>query len=123
MRLGAGISLDSTASGNLQSLLAMQKQQKDAWNDMLEKHSEEAFLRRALEQMKRAFFYTKVYAATQMADAAGELIVKQRWHLFFIAWKGFSEAAARVKHIKRCVRALEPDAPPRRCLARLTANS
>ena len=101
MRLGAGASLDSTASGNLQSLLAMQKQQKDAWNNMLEKHSEEAFLRRALELMKRAFSHTKIYAAEMMADAAGAMLVKQRWHAFFVAWKGLSEAAKRAKHVKR----------------------
>lgn len=98
MHLGVGSPL---ASGNLHSLLAIQKQQKDAWNDMLDTHSEEAFLRRTLEQITRAFFHTKLYAATQMADAAGAKLIKQRSQLLFVAWKGFSEAAKRVKEIKR----------------------
>ena len=82
---------------DLQSLLAMQQQQKQAWERMLESHSDRAFEKRRYEGLARAFEATRIAGASAVAEATGALCTRARFKARWAEWRaaGASFASGR----------------------------
>lgn len=88
---------------DLQALLAMQQQQKQAWERMLESHSDRAFEKRRVEGLKRAFDATRIAGASAVAEATGALCTRARFKARWAEWRA---AAANFASARRSMLAV-----------------
>ena len=82
---------------DLQALLAMQQQQKQAWERMLESHSDRAFEKRRIEGLKRAFDATRIAGASAVAEATGALCTRARFKARWAEWRAAAASFASAR--------------------------
>ena len=66
-------SLMAASQADLQALLAMQRQQKKDWEQMLERHSQRAFEKRRLEGLRHALRTIQLFNARILAQQTGDI--------------------------------------------------
>ena len=66
-------SLMAATQADLQALLAMQRQQKKDWEQMLERHSQRAFEKRRLEGLRHALRTIQLFSARILAQQTGDI--------------------------------------------------
>ena len=95
------------AYADLQSLLAMQQQQKQAWEQMLEAHSERAFEKRRYEGLKRAFDRARLGGTSLFAEKTGDSVRRSRFKARWAEWRAAATYfASSRRSMRRAVNSL-----------------